>query len=367
MDTAAMEQALREVVAHQGIPGAVLVAGHEGCQAYSLALGRAALVPCSQPMLPGTLFDLASLTKVLATTTLAMQLVEQGGLDLDRSLEGHLPGRYGPGLASVTPRLLLAHAAGLPAHVPLHQGRPAEPADPEVERRQALERVRRLALAWAPGRQCQYSDLGMIVLGDLLEGLAGDRLDRLFETLVAVPLGLPDTFFVHLDQPLPRARRAASAFAPTEECPWRGRLVRGQVHDENAYLLRGVAGHAGLFSAAADLQRLVTVLLACWHGESPFLSAGTLGLFTRREEGVPGSSRALGWDTPSPGASCGTLFGERAFGHTGFTGTSIWIQPECRRYVILLTNRIHPTRQDRGFLGARPALHDRIVRAMPRA
>ena len=313
-----------------------------------------------------TLFDLASLTKVLATTTLAMKCYETGILELDRPLGDCLPAHYPPDKASLTPRLLLLHAAGLPAHIPFYRELPAEPEDPEAQRRAVLQRIRQTSLAYPPGTETRYSDLGMILLGELMEQLAATSLDRLFEAQAAAPLGLQDTFFIHLDTPLPKARRAADEFAATEQCAWRGSLIRGTVHDENAYLLRGVAGHAGLFSTIADLQILATTLLDGLAGRNSFLRAETLTLFTTRQKLVADSDRALGWGTPTPGASCGQRFSPRAFGHTGFTGTSVWLDPLHDRYVILLTNRVHPSRENNRLLDFRPRLHDLVIETMER-
>jgi CubicO group peptidase (beta-lactamase class C family) len=223
--------------------------------------------------------------------------------------------------------------------------------------------VRETPLACAPGAETRYSDLGFILLGELLELLAGEGLDRLCERRLFAPLGLRQTFFVHLDDPLPLARLPEQAFAATEQCPWRNRLICGQVHDENAYLLRGVAGHAGLFSTLGEVQALARLLLGCLAGHSPLLRAETLAAFIRRQELVPGSSRALGWDTPSTGTTCGRYFSPRAFGHTGFTGTSIWIDPEDGRFVVLLSNRVHPTRDNPQFQELRPRLHDLVMAA----
>jgi len=354
-----MEQAIAQIT-----PGAVLAFGQDGRQFYCRACGQASSIPSPLPMQESTLFDLASLTKVLATTTLVMKFHETGLLELDRPLGDFLPAHYPPDKASISPRLLLLHAAGFPAHIPFYREFPPAPENPQAQRRAVLQRVRQTALAYPPGTETRYSDLGMMLLGELLERLAGMSLDRLFETQVADPLGLRDTFFIHLDDPLAKARRTADAFAATEQCSWRRSMVRGVVHDENAYLLRGVAGHAGLFSTIADLQILATALLNGLAGKNPFLRADTLAHFTARQELVPGSDRSLGWGTPTPGASCGQRFSPRAFGHTGFTGTSVWLDPRRDRYVILLTNRVHPSRENNRLIDFRPRLHDLIIEAM---
>lgn len=363
-DFSSLEQALEQASAQHVSPGIALACGREDRLLFSRVLGWASLRPQPLPIQEQTLFDLASLTKVLATSLLIMKRCEAAGLDLDAPLGRLLPSHYPPDKAALTLRQLLVHAAGLPAHVPFFRDRPPEPADPQAQRLEVFRAVRDTPLACPPGTETSYSDLGFILLGELLELLEGDRLDRLCETRLFAPLGLKQTFFVHLDDPLPQARLPQTAFAATEDCPWRGRVVCGQVHDENGYLLRGVAGHAGLFSTLSEVQALVRLLLRCLAGRSSFLRAETLSAFIRRQALVPGSSRALGWDTPSTGATCGRHFSARAFGHTGFTGTSIWIDPEDERFVVLLSNRVHPTRENNQFLQLRPHLHDLAMESM---
>ncbi|MBT4504019.1 MAG: beta-lactamase family protein [Gemmatimonadetes bacterium] len=364
IDSTAIDRALNRAIDQNFIPGAILAFGQQRTPLYCRVFGNATLHPSPQPMRVETIFDLASLTKVLGTTLVAMKLFEEGEIDLDRPLGDYLKSHYPADKAALTPRHLLVHAAGFPPSITFYKGLLPEPDAPGARRQSILEQVRQVGLIYPPGSESQYSDLGMILFGDLLEQLSGMSLDHLYQERVAAPLELPDTFFIHLDRPLPHAQRPLESFAATEECAWRDRIVRGQVHDENAYLLRGVAGHAGLFSSVSDLQKLSCALLAAMAGESDFLTSSTLELFTRRQGLVPGSDRALGWGTPIPGASCGCHFSPRAIGHTGFTGTSIWIDPERERFVLLLTNRVHPSRQDTGFLSFRPQLHDLVVEAL---
>ncbi|NKB67754.1 MAG: serine hydrolase [Candidatus Latescibacteria bacterium] len=362
----AIEQRLQEAV-DQGIaPGLALAFGQANKPLFSRFYGHATLLPRPQPLTQATLFDLASLTKILGTTLIAMHLHRQGRLDLDRPLGAYRPSAYSDDLAATTPRLLLAHASGLPSSMSLYRDRPADPADPSDQRQEAFARARQANLVAPTGTVSRYSDLGPILLGDLFETLLEGRLDRLCQDLLYGPLGVDSTFFVALDDPLPQAQRPSSAFAATEQCSWRQRLIRGQVHDENAYFLRGVAGHAGLFSDLDDLVSLACFLLAAHAGDKDFLPAPTLAEFTRRQNLVPDSSRALGWDTPFVGASCGGRFSPQAFGHTGFTGTSIWLDPVGQRFVVLLANRVHPHRDNRAFLRFRPQLHDMIIEALDR-
>jgi len=208
-DFTAVEQAVQEAIARGAMPGAALAFGQGNAALFCKAFGRASLRPQQAPVEERTLFDLASLTKVLATGLLAMKLWEEGLLDLDAPLAACLPGHFPPDKAGLSLRLLLAHAAGLPAHVPFYRDRPPEPADPRAQRQEIFRSVRQTPLAYPPGTQTRYSDLGFILIGELLELLAGDRLDRLCAARLFAPLGLGDTFFVHLDDPLPGARRPA--------------------------------------------------------------------------------------------------------------------------------------------------------------
>ena len=296
-----------------------------------------------------------------------MKHSEQGRLDLDTPLGEILPSYYPSDKSGLTIRQLLTHTAGLPAEVRLHQQLPPEPLSSPLgnARDSVLERLLATALESEPGTGVRYSDQGPILVGDLLEKLAGDSLDRLCEREIYSVFGLDDTFFVHLDDPLPKARRPLESFAATEDCPWRNRIVVGQVHDENAYLLRGVAGHAGLFSTAADLSVLARMLLSSetLHG---YLQSSTVRHFTQSQLDLPGA-RAVGWMKAAPGGPFGDYSSAEAFGHTGFTGTSIWIDPEKDLYVILLTNRVHPSRQNTELLHFRPHLHNTIVKALGQA
>lgn len=354
---ASIDQSVCDAIAQGLMPGAVLAFGRGEEVFHCKSFGEAARSPRSLPMHENTLFDLASLTKVLATTLLLMKRSESQALDLDAPLASHLPGHYPEDKSGLTLRLLLTHTSGLPASARLVDVLPLNPEDGNVQRLRAIERILTTPLAAQPGTRTEYSDLGPIIAGDLLEHVGGATLDRACEAEVYGPLGLDNTFFVHLDTPLPKARRDPDRFAATEDCPWRGRVIQGQVHDETAYLLRGVAGHAGLFSMISDLVRLAQVLM----GTDGFITTDTVREFTSRQNLVADSTRAVGWDTAGPGSACGHHFSALAFGHTGFTGTSFWADPGTGLFVILLANRIHPTREDRGFLRFRPRIHDQIA------
>ena len=357
-----VDEALRNAV-HDGITaGAVLVFG-QGDRRHEINVGRAQVLPCERPLNSTTLFDLASLTKVLATTWLAMKLTDAGHLDLDAPLDDLLPDYYPAEKRALTVRLLMCHAAGLPSSLQLRSELPPENTG-EAARRSVIEHYVQTPLAAAPGQRTLYSDIGPILVGDLLEHLDSgrhSRLDAICEAELYAPLGLDDTFFVHLDAPLPVAQRPSEAFAATEDCPWRGRVLSGEVHDENAHLLRGVAGHAGLFSTALDLERIARAFL----GEVNIGVEGkTLKSLTSLQPMAPDSNRAFGWDKARADGPSGRGFSAVAYGHTGFTGTSLWIDPERNGYVILLTNRVHPGREDRGFLSLRPRLHELVLEGL---
>jgi CubicO group peptidase (beta-lactamase class C family) len=359
----------------EAFPGAVLAVGLDGRLVHLKPFGRLSYAADAPEVRADTVYDLASLTKVVVTATLAMGLLEEGLLDLDARLSRFFPGFSGSGKDGVTIRQVLAHAAGLVGWAPLYAERSGKSA--------CLERIVALNLAYPPGTRSQYSDLGFILLGDVLERLGGAPLDVLACRRVLEPVGMHETLY----RP-PAALR--SRIAPTEPDPWRGRLLQGEVHDENAFALGGVAAHSGLFGTAADLACFAQMMLdGGERGGRRIVSRSSIELFTRRDA-VPGTTRALGWDTAAddsgrrsslPGApgysSAGSLLSDRSFGHTGFTGTSLWIDPERGLYLILLSNRVHPRPQDpeRGARGrdnnairaVRSRLADAVVQALARA
>ena len=293
-----------------------------------------------------TVFDLASLTKVLATTTVLMRLVDARALALADRIGGRLADWRGSGRETVTVADLLEHAGGLTAHLPFfrdHRGR----ADYQ-------HAICTLPLEYPPRSRSVYSDLGFMLLAFIAADAAGAPLDRQFDA-VAGELGLGDLRY----RP-PAAWRARTA--PTEVDPWRGRLLRGEVHDENGWALGGAAGHAGLFGTAAAVGRFARAALQTLQGRPLLARPETFARFVRRTR-VAGSSRALGWDTMLVTSSCGRSLSPAAFGHTGFTGTSLWIDPAQDLYVVLLTNRVHPSRTNEAILRVRPAVHDAVVRA----
>ena len=360
----AVDGTVRAAVAARAFPGAVLAVGRDGALVHLRAFGRLAYDASAPAVATDTIYDLASLTKVVVTTTLSMILVDEGKLDLDTRVHAFFPAFSGPAKERVTVRHLLTHSGGLQWWAPLYK---------EVQGKGPyLERIVAMDLAYEPGAKSVYSDLGIILLGDILERVGGAPFEDLARRRVLGPLGMKDTGY----RP---AAALLERIAPTEDDPWRGRVVRGEVHDENAVALGGVAPHAGLFSTAPDLAHLAQMLLdGGSFGGRRIVSRATVELFTERA-GVPASSRALGWDTPTdesaqrsstpgePGyTSAGTLLSARSFGHTGFAGTSMWMDPERELYVILLTNRVHPTRDNNQIRGVRAQVADAAVRALDR-
>ncbi|HOX43722.1 MAG TPA: serine hydrolase domain-containing protein [Myxococcota bacterium] len=354
--------ALMDEAVRQGIfPGGVLHAERAGRPRWRSAHGRSALDPQGPAVGPETVYDLASLTKPLAAASVALQAVERGALELDAPAGRWLPELPGAA-AALTPWHLLAHASGLPAWRPLHLELAPGQAGTAAGQAALRARAAREPLEAPPGARVEYSDLGFVLLEWLLERALGLPFADAFHSLVAAPLGLTELFFVDLKDPTAAARaRAGRVFAATERCPWRGRVLSGEVHDENAWAAGGVAGQAGLFGTAAAVARVGRAWLDALAGRGGPFDAGLARRFCRRTE-LPGPVRTLGFDTPAPvGSQAGSRLGPRAFGHLGFTGTSLWLEPERELVVVLLTNRVHPRREDDRLRAFRPGLHDALV------
>ena len=322
----AIERVVQRGIDAGGYPGASVVVGRKGYSVLSRGFGSLDWTRRTPVSVHESIYDLASLTKVIATTTAMMVLYDQGRLVLDAPVSKYLPDFSGGQKDQVTVRHLLTHRGGLPAGRALWR----------IARTPAQARAAVIAtpLRCAPGSCYEYSDLGADLLGFIAEAVSQEPLDRFLEREVFAKLGMTDTHF-HLS-PTDAARSA-----PTEIAPPRGYPLRGEVHDENAFALGGIAGHAGLFSTASDLSVFAQMLLEGGkYAGVRVVSDSTVALFTKRAAG----RRALGWDTCDGGAGCGQHLSERAFGHTGFTGTSIWIDPDRQDFVILLTNRVHAAR-----------------------
>lgn len=358
----AMNAAVEEGV----FPGAVLLVRLRGQIAYHQAFGNAALMPAKEPARLETIYDLASLTKPLATATAVLCLVQDGRLSVDDSVQQHVGELKGSAIGDATVYHLLTHSAGLPAWRPLYEriaeedrrvpGLLGSPAAEQI----MLALIKQESLATPPGARSLYSDLGFILLGILVERVSGSTLAAYCQRSAFEPMRAP-LFFLG---PRSAGSRDITLVAPTEHDPWRGRLLRGEVHDENAYALGGVAGHAGLFGTAAAVSAVVGHWLDSHAGRSWVLSPDLVRRFTARQAGIAGSSWALGWDTPSAPSSSGSRFSAASFGHLGYTGTSIWVDPTRELEVVLLSNRVHPTRRNEAIKQFRPLIHDTIYQEL---
>lgn len=334
-----MTVALREGAA----PGASLAVGRHGRIVHMKGYGRLDTAQTSPRVDENSVYDMASLTKVIATTTAAMILEEQGMLDLDRTVSSYLPEFNASDKTAITVRMLITHKGGLEAFAALYK---------EFKgREQYLQQINLRPLKSAPGTKTVYSDWDLILMQLVIEKITGTTLDRFLAERVFSPLAMASTMFN------PDSTAFLARIAPTEIDSARGGLVRGSVHDENAWALGGVSGHAGLFSTARDLAVFAqTMLNGGEYNGVRIVKAATVARWTSPQ--ARESSRALGWDTPSGSSSAGRFFSPRSFGHTGFTGTSIWIDPERGLFVILLTNRVNPRRDNSRHVPLRRAVAD---------
>ena len=351
---------LNSAVRQQAFPGALLAVGAGGKLAV-FPVGRLSYADGSPAVTSETIYDLASLTKVVATTTAAMILVEGGMLRLGDPVASHLPDFVQPhdtavdplwaARSEVTVRHLLAHTSGLPAYEKFFLRASGKSG--------VLEAALALPLQDTPGRRTLYSDVGFILLGEILERVSKDRLDVLCSRRIFGPLEMRQTCF----NP-PREWR--ERIAPTElDGSFRKRLIRGEVQDENAWLMGGVAGHAGLFGTAGDLASFCRMMLQEGRGNSTELvQPSAIREFTRAWPVAEGSARGLGWDKPSAPSSSGRYFSASSYGHLGYTGASLWIDPEKSLFVVLLSNRVHPSRSNEAIRKVRPAVHDAVVEAI---
>jgi CubicO group peptidase (beta-lactamase class C family) len=337
--------------ADSAFPGAIAVIGTRDSVLVQYAVGSLDWAPSPRPD-ENTLWDMASLTKVVGMTTAMMQLSQAGKVDLDTPVQRYVKEFQGPNKERVTIRHLLTHSSGLPAWRPLYK----ETDSPQAARALAVA----TALDTLPGIRMVYSDLGAIILGQVVERVSGEKLDAYLARHVFGPLRMTSTRYLPGRDLLPR-------IAPTEYDPWRQRHIRGEVHDENAYSLGGVSGHAGLFSTGHDVARFCRMLLGGGALDGVrVVSAESIRRFTTVQDSTL-SNRALGWETPNGANSAGHLLTRPAFGHTGFTGTSIWVDPSRDLFVILLTNRVNPTRQNLRIGAVRTALADVVVRVLDRS
>jgi serine-type D-Ala-D-Ala carboxypeptidase len=345
---------LKDAIAVRAFPAASIAVTHRDHLVALKSFGHFTNEKDSPLVTPPTLFDLASITKPVATTTMAMILYERGLLELETPVVGVVPefmtdasGKPDPRRRDVTFRMLLAHSSGLPAYEKLFL---------KAHSRDALLRAAfTTSLSTDPGTRAEYSDIGFILLAAALELITAEPLDVFCQRELLGPLAMINTTF----KPPADARRQ---IPPTADArTFRKKIIQGEVQDENASILGGVAGHAGLFSTAEDLARFAHAML---HGGRPILRPETVALFTRRESAPPGTSRALGWDTPSAPSQSGKYFGPRSFGHLGYTGTSLWIDPDRQLSIALLTNRTWPDCANHVIKKVRPKFHDAILKAL---
>lgn len=339
---------LGRAVADGAFPGAMAVIGNHTGILASYGAGRLDVADSSRPTL-ATMYDLASLTKVVATTSLMLQLVDQGRVALDTPAVHYLPEWRGPRASEITIRQLLTHSSGLSAWRAFYKE--------ATDRADARAQLMLVGPDTPPGTHFVYSDMNFMLLGMIAEKLTAVSLDSAFIAMVARPLKLADTRF------LPDSSQRFR-IAPTEYDPWRQRQLRGEVHDENASRFGGVSGHAGLFSTGADMSRVARMWLNVGTLDGARLaSPATVATFTHVQDTLI-SRRALGWETPNGTNSAGHRMSALAFGHTGFTGTSMWIDPTRDLFVILLTNRVNPTRENKKIGGVRIALADAVAGAL---
>jgi beta-glucosidase-like glycosyl hydrolase/CubicO group peptidase (beta-lactamase class C family) len=343
------QKLLASYAQQKAFPGASLVVGFRGAVILDTAVGSLDYGASSEKVTGDTIYDLASLSKAIGTTSAAMMLVQSGKLLLDAPVQDYLPEFQGPNKNKVRVRNLLTHTAGFPAFLPIYK---------EAQGYDSLLRaVFALPLDYEPGSKSIYSDFGMILLGEIVSRASALPLDRYLSQNLFGPLGMKSTLYKPPKTLWPR-------IAPTENDPWRNRVVRGEVHDENAFAMGGVAGHAGLFSDAHDLAIFAQMMLNRGvYDHRRFFNAEVVARFTSLQEPAEGA-RGLGWGKPSDSNWTGPLFSAAAYGHTGFTGTSIWIDPRRQLFIILLTNRVHPSRENTQIDEARRTIAESVVKAV---
>lgn len=362
-----LSTALQQAVDGGIFPGAVLAVRQGGGPPCLVTAGRLSTDPPGNPVNALTVYDLASLTKPLATVTSLTLLAQTGRCRFDDRVDALLPELGDAPVGPATLRHLLTHSSGLPSwrgfyeHLSPNAVLPSSPdARGDVARR-LLELIGKEPLIYGRGERSLYSDLGFMLLGLVIERLSGATLDRFVVECIVQPLKAAPLGYLPTDREGDSRKTAMiDVIASTEWDLWRGRLVCGEVHDENAAALGGVAGHAGLFGTAEAVLAVTGEWLQAYHRRHSLLDSALVRECTARQQHIFGSSWALGWDTPSLPSSSGQFFSNRSFGHLGYTGTSIWIDPLCELEVVLLSNRVHPSRKNDGIRAFRPAIHDLV-------
>jgi CubicO group peptidase (beta-lactamase class C family) len=367
-----IQAALQSAVDGGVFPGAQLAVRLRGELQCVVVAGRLSSTSPSLPVQPTTIYDLASLTKPLVTATSVLLLIQRAKVMLEDSVQGVLTELEGTPIGQATVRDLLAHRSGLPGWRPFYERLDQEDVVPEPSggnqpvKQHVLRMIRDEPLIYTRGERSIYSDLGFMLLGFLVERLSGMALDLWCQEEIVHPLQAdpmmfcPTTWGAQLDVIRPLVD--GSRIAPTEQDERRNRLLCGEVHDENAAAMGGVAGHAGLFGTAESVLAVSGAWLRGYHGRESILDAKLVRQFTTRQESAAQSSWALGWDTPSAPSSSGSSFSEQSFGHLGYTGTSLWIDPLRELEVVLLSNRVHPSRRNEKIKTFRPYIHDLVYR-----
>lgn len=367
-----IQAALQSAVDEGVFPGAQLAVRLCGELQCVVVAGRLSTEPPGSPVQPTTIYDLASLTKPLATVTSVLILTQRAKVALGDSVQEVLTELDGAPIGQATVRDLLTHRSGLPGWQPFYERLTPRRMNPCLSggdqsiQQCVLKMIRDEPLIYPRGSRTVYSDLGFMLLGFLVERLSGMTLDLWCNEAIVRPLQAdPMMFCPTKGRKKPDVIRPvidASRIAPTERDEWRHQLVHGEVHDENAAAMGGVAGHAGLFGTAESVLAVSGAWLSGYHGRESILDGELVREFTTRQESVARSSWALGWDTPSSPSSSGSNFSERSFGHLGYTGTSLWVDPLCELEVVLLSNRIHPDRRNEKIKLFRPRIHDLVYR-----
>jgi CubicO group peptidase (beta-lactamase class C family) len=356
-NSAAIGGLLKKGVDEGVFPGAVLLVAHKDEIVFFEKAGNRALVPNLLPMKKDTPFDLASLTKPLATTLSMMKLFDRGAVHPDQTLGDLLHISIPRDKAGITLRYLLSHSAGFQDWMPFYLELVSE--KPQERKSLLRDRLLKMPLEYTPGKQVIYSDLGFMMLEWVIEKAAGGSLPQYYHEQFLMPLSLEKALFFGKTD----TKRKRVEFAATEDCPWRKRILQGEVHDENASVLGGYSGHAGLFGTAQGVYGIAKFLKEHFHGlRDDYLQPKTVKTFFEKQSLVSGNTWALGWDTPSPtGSSAGRYFPPDAVGHLGFTGTSLWMDLHHDVLVVFLTNRIHPSRQNTSIRAFRPQLHNLVM------
>ncbi len=364
-----IQAALQAAVDDGTFPGAVLAVRLRGTLIYEDAVGRLSPQSPGEGVTIHTCYDLASLTKVLATTTALLLLMQRGRLVLEDRVDHILTGLQGSAAGAASIHHLLTHSSGLPGWRPYYERLASLEAEQSgfpgrtAAREAVLGYMAQEELVYERGSRSLYSDLGFMLLGWAVERLAGESLDQFCANQIYRPLAAhPLAYIPRGLQAMPAALLESYAIAPTEDDAWRGRMLCGEVHDENAFALGGVAGHAGLFGTARAVLAVAKAWMDGWRGKAGLLHPELVRLFTTRQPGIPNAGWALGWDTPSVPSSSGARFTPESFGHLGYTGTSLWIDPVKELEVVLLSNRVHPTRKNERIKTFRPLIHDLICR-----